>query len=1008
MAVNDGKTDEFEKYHDQDDTRVTMAMNSGNLSSKFEKDNWLNAEKKLGKFELNVIQCLVNLGNDKESSSKHDLIAIGDDLYMSIRKMLTDENIILDNTIQTTKQPDVTFKKCKPNKKQSNKADQIRIESSKKRITSTVETILKSFKSSEFQPHQAFNSDMIEIKGVGLLYAGTYIVTNKNKYLRKRKYFHFVLGIMVAIQKFVNNCFKTEGKSIMNSNEKSSISQVLISDMKKVLATCMSIYPYDGFTIYDYAPELLIYTDYDRAIPSTEITPRKHQIDLINNVKNNFENGFMTIYNPMIGAGKTTSLVALSSFVSTLRISQPAKYGKLQIIFACNLTSVKNQAANICYNGNIKFAIAGTDNNSNTYRIVNHFMCKSDAERFVIITSPEIAHKIITKSEHNTDYILYLDEPTMGADIVGSEPLKNNMLLMTSMPNRVILSSATFPNTEFITDITDNFIKKYPLATITAIYSDEIQIGCHVKTYENEFVVPHLGSTTRDELKHVIEVIKKCPFLGRTYTPHVVKTLFNMMKKSNITDLPNIDELFMNVDNMSSDKVRQIAMSMLSILSDKSDIIIKKICKSKIITDKVNIQLEVDVNDEHKKTDICDDFDWDTTVENEDDPQSSLDFTKIGTTQAYRLQNTTLIAIPTPVEFSRNIFKQLIQDIYNSPIDNSNNPEAPKYKNTSNIVEKYQKEMSIFVKNRTILERNTDNEYKLDQLLQEYDDQKPKLKFPDNCQINTSEHINKYASSNSSKIVNRFTRSQMILETLPFDTSSVPDDIMTLLFAGIGIYVANHRDIDDIYLKKVLELASDGKLAYLIADSSICYGTNYPINRVIITDEFANVHSINTLFQLMGRAGRVGKSWMAEAYVTDSIAKRIVMYTRNMNESKTEAINMTDEFNKLLENNEVIPESAPVIPVNIGKLEVLYCPHIETQPVPEKHDAKMSGSVSVSVVDDKPVNHADNWRNGEQNYSRMSQQTSRFRSNRKVDNNQKSKFRNNDRSRMDTDSNWRK
>ena len=78
-----------------------------------------------------------------------------------------------------------------------------------------------------------------------------------------------------------------------------------------------------------------------------------------------------------------------------------------------------------------------------------------------------------------------------------------------------------------------------------------------------------------------------------------------------------------------------------------------------------------------------------------------------------------------------------------------------------------------------------------------------------------------------------------------------------------------------------MDLATEGKLAYLVADVSIVYGTNIPITQVIIKKCFSDVFSVQTLFQLLGRAGRVGKSWKARAIIHKSFGDAIKAYTIN-------------------------------------------------------------------------------------------------------------------------------
>lgn len=71
------------------------------------------------------------------------------------------------------------------------------------------------------------------------------------------------------------------------------------------------------------------------------------------------------------------------------------------------------------------------------------------------------------------------------------------------------------------------------------------------------------------------------------------------------------------------------------------------------------------------------------------------------------------------------------------------------------------------------------------------------------------------------------------------------------------------------YLDKVEELASQNYLAYIITDHSLAYGTNFPISNVILCDDLVTKLNMNEMFQLVGRAGRVGQSWTARAFLEE-------------------------------------------------------------------------------------------------------------------------------------------
>lgn len=112
----------------------------------------------------------------------------------------------------------------------------------------------------------------------------------------------------------------------------------------------------------------------------------------------------------------------------------------------------------------------------------------------------------------------------------------------------------------------------------------------------------------------------------------------------------------------------------------------------------------------------------------------------------------------------------------------------------------------------------------------------------------------------------------MLIKPIPIENSGVldlieevDDFVLKLLFCGVGIY--SQTGLSAKYLDKVEELASQNYLAFIITDQSLCYGTNFPISNVILRDALVEKLNMNEMFQLIGRAGRVGQSWTARAFL---------------------------------------------------------------------------------------------------------------------------------------------
>lgn len=120
--------------------------------------------------------------------------------------------------------------------------------------------------------------------------------------------------------------------------------------------------------------------------------------------------------------------------------------------------------------------------------------------------------------------------------------------------------------------------------------------------------------------------------------------------------------------------------------------------------------------------------------------------------------------------------------------------------------------------------------------------------------------------------------SMMHFDELPHD-SIVCEEVLYLLHAGIGFYDETNNMFDKMYCEFVLMLGLNNRLKYLICDTNICYGSNLKINTIVLDDDLANTHSIESLMQIMARIGRVGLSWLPKVYLTgDQIKNKIIRF----------------------------------------------------------------------------------------------------------------------------------
>lgn len=893
---------------------LTVALKEGRkeVTQKYTANIWKNVEKNLSEFDKIVLDMLTAYGADTVFKfTDNDIKILGEYLYLKIRKhinytnadskiviKLVDDSPSTSNTTKSSKKG-----KSKKNKKTHakkgqpviKKVDQIRLDVASENIMNIIKSVIETFSPNTLTHHTAARSDIMEIRGIGLMYCLWFMCTNKDVYalggVTNKKY-PYALSAIITTEKFLKACDNIEGVDFAKIDTVPKVSASMVADLKAIHKKTKEIYPYDGITICKYAPELLIFSEFDKCIPSQGIAPRKNQRAVIEFVKSNYKTGFLLSYQAMIASGKTTCSIALISFMAYLRKTYK-EFSNIQFIFCCNLASVKLQVAQMCWNQKIPFAMAHKE--SDVAKIINNFNCSSDSERICIIGSPDAVSLILTdhtKGDPKNMYFLFHDEPTIGADVPCSQSLRDNVSVMSNLPRWAILSSATMPSLENLSVFTEKFKASHPGAVQSTVYSDEIQIGCDLKTTNGDLVIPHMGCTDSATLKKIISTIKINPFLGRIYTQNVATTVWTECTKLGVSGIPDIPEEFKNVNNLSADSIRQYAINMLEIVSNQPDNIIASICSSPIFDGVINNKTHSNNTPSKNESDMdqeSDDDFWGESDKTNDtvqllDPIKSIDYTKFGTTHAYRFLQPNLITTHDPLTFAVEKFADILEYV-------KTNAVCPVH-SAKNIIGKYKRQLAKYQEDIDRLEKRIDDEDVLSLEICKKQEEKPRLQFPVTAQINTVYHINKFASEHIENINNRFVRPELILEDLPYDTFNVPDNILQLLFCGVGIYSPGHKMLDKNYTDTVLTLADTGSLAFIVADSSICYGTNYPINRVFVVKDFSQNTSIGTWFQTMGRAGRVNRSWTAEAYIDEECAQDIIRYAHNPDAYNSETINM--------------------------------------------------------------------------------------------------------------------
>jgi hypothetical protein len=282
---------------DNDDDNLVIANDTTKISEKFSRSDWNLIEgMKTTNFDKLVIDCLVGLGMGKDEGIIEEFTVLGNYFYKCIRNKL--KKYLVDNS-----EIAIEEKIQKLSKK-----DEIRFNNTITRINRDIDNLIKTFSDETKTDKFGFMSNCVEIQGITLMYCAYFVSKNGEK--------KDIYEIYVGIQKFIKSMKNYSNSSYHNHMEKEHVSQTLINDLEKWIEVLNNLETISGINIYKYAPHLIIYSSYDRNF----VKPYESQKDLITHVKNNIDNGFLIMYNAMIGLGKTTiASVTLPIYVGTLR-----------------------------------------------------------------------------------------------------------------------------------------------------------------------------------------------------------------------------------------------------------------------------------------------------------------------------------------------------------------------------------------------------------------------------------------------------------------------------------------------------------------------------------------------------------------------------------------------------------------------------------------------------------------------------------------------------------------
>jgi hypothetical protein len=658
---------------------------------------------------------------------------------------------------------------------------------------------------------------------------------------------------------------------------------------------------------------------------------RPFQTNFIDFIKNT-DGNYLILLKAMIGHGKTITSMAMAFCAASIADSQFATWSTtadisaitehttvhtVQMMYVCSYDAVRFDVSQFCHSQRCKFAIATWDPTSDKPKVTPSFICrKKIGTRHnmkyikivpVVICDP-LSALYIMMNEPNNERIVFYDEPTGTADQIDSLHTKITVGSMTLAP-KMVWSSATLPSNDELSPIINEWKTNFGTnldgspAQIKQITAMNTQIGCQLMSISRQKISPHSRCKTLKELTQIIHRIKTEPFVAKMYTISEVFLIRDKMEECGINNLFDIEEHLKNdPKNMSHTEMVNICIQLLEKLAEtKSNIKINNVCH--IIENRVN--------------------------------NNKIDINNLCTTNKKLFHKPTLVATRDTFTVTRVMLKSYVTTL-----------------NNNNIV-KYEEKLA------DVLREITENTIKCN-------DEINKLKNNKNIS-SLDERKNMENKIKQSYIVKAEFLDNLHDPKFPFDIydmCDLPDTeewIILALLSGIGIYSESDL-LTTNYKSKIKKLALNGSLRYIIADDSIMYGTNWPIANVICLDDMADAHSIASIMQLFGRAGRVGKSSTAYAYCSDKVIERLMIYIRG------KLTNIDDKDNKDDINNIGISEEARNMRIAFNNFNMEKKQFYENYHKKEKEKLELQQRLALqkkinNIRDTKTINDTKNNQN---------------------------------------------
>lgn len=563
----------------------------------------------------------------------------------------------------------------------------------------------------------------------------------------------------------------------------------------------------------------------------------QHQKDIISIFKNktNIPSSRLVLYVAPTATGKTLTPIALSEGYRIIFVCAARHVGvalaksaisvgkKIAFAFGCSTPDDirLHYFAAKTYERHWKSGSIKKVDNSDGVNVeimicdIKSYLC---AMRYMMSFNSEL-------NQTNDDLILFWDEPTITLDYENHEchDIIAQNWRENEIPN-IILSSATLPSQDEISDTVNDFIEKFDNPSIHSITSNECKKSIQLFNSNGDIVLPHLQFENFKDVKECISYCSQYKTIYRYLDLHEISRFIVHINDDYDLQELSVDRYFDSIEQIDMETIKEYYFRLLNSIpeSDWSGVFhkFKDMDKTRIPKNKKHTTS----NGMYVTT--CDAF----TLTDGPTIFIAEDVEKIAKfcIQQSKIPQQTLNVINEDIQFNNTINKSMLEinkkmeDLYQRDIDAGNEKKIEKEIPEARNLRKKIDELSELYREVTI-----DNLYVPNSLLHQ---QKWLGDSVKNC----------FTSSISNTDVQRI-----------IELSNIDDIWKILLLMGIGLF---SKDNSIEYTEIVKEFADSQKLYLIIANGDYIYGTNYQFCHSYIGKDLDITQE--KIIQAMGRVGR--------------------------------------------------------------------------------------------------------------------------------------------------------